>query len=248
MFTIRAQTQWRPGHQRKMRREIADLVFPIIRGGLDLRERLSAGDIPSDFRQQQSNLRRRLNAMRGPGTEEFFGDEDRNPRPIPRATEMINRRMVDSFLGIRYALTCWLDEIFLDDSCPLREEWDRNKMEVALFFPDGARRAREFWEQARRAETREAGNDALEVFFLCVMLGFRGDLGRDPTRRQEFQDWIDRTKTRLAIAEGTQLPPAAEPVTYHKPLKGRDRFARMVVIGVAVVCVATIAVVLAYSF
>ena len=42
------------------------------------------------------------------------------------------------------------------------------------------------WNTVRNAESR-SGTDALEVFFLCVMLGFRGDKREENTDQQTHQ-------------------------------------------------------------
>ena len=72
------------------------------------------------------------------------------------------------FLGVRYGLTCWLDELFILYS-PWERLWNERKLEASLYGTND--RAWRFWEQARLAESR-AGSSALEVFYLCVILGF----------------------------------------------------------------------------
>jgi type VI secretion system protein ImpK len=226
-----------------MRDEVAKLVFPIIVGGLDLRERLARGDARLDLRRAQEPLKKGL-LVRSPGAEEFWGDEDRKPGPIPRATDDVRRRLTTSFLGIRYALASWLDEIFTEDTCPWKDEWNNHKLEVAFFSPT-AERAWIFWEQARMAETRP-DDDALEVFFLCVMLGFRGDWGREPDR---LKDWIDRTRARVTRGQASPpLPTELELVPHHPPHRGRDRFARMLVVGAVILVAALGAVLISFNY
>src|SRR5688572_17908469 len=76
----------------------------------------------------------------------------------------------DDYKGLRYAVVSWIDELFIIDS-PWRDEWSPNALEPALY---GTRsRAHDFWEQARMASSRSDRN-ALEVFHLCLLLGFRG--------------------------------------------------------------------------
>ena len=50
------------------------------------------------------------------------------------------------FLGIRYALTCWLDEMLIEAGW---REWDENKLESALYRTNI--RYGNFWQQARLA-------------------------------------------------------------------------------------------------
>ncbi len=196
-----------------MRDEIARLVYPVLQQGLSLRHLLNSSGPRPDFEKEQSLLLRHLTPDDTRGASDFM--------PEKRS----GARSTDSFLGIQYALACWLDEIFILDS-PWEKEWTDRKLETALF--DTNLRARLFWEQARRAETRQ-GDDALEAFFLCVMLGFQGDLRDQP---QELQAWIEKTRRRLS--EGLKREPLApvevEPPTNVPPLRARDRVARMLVV------------------
>src|SRR5262249_33662365 len=70
--------------------------------------------------------------------------------------------------------------------------WKERPFEVALY---GTReRAGKFWDQAdlvlRRPNAPRApnppGQDALETFFLCIVLGFRGRYLEDPARVREY--------------------------------------------------------------
>jgi type VI secretion system protein ImpK len=85
------------------------------------------------------------------------------------------------------------------------------------------------WEQAKRAESR-SGSDALEVFFLCVMLGFRGDLRDQPDK---LQSWVSNTQARIAKSQGQDWPVPAEldPPSDVPPLRGREQLQRVVLTG-----------------
>src|SRR6266852_5305509 len=69
---------------------------------------------------------------------------------------MGGRRSPEVFLGIRYALACWLDEVFILDS-PWGRIWNERKIEEALYGTND--RAWFFWEQAQHAANR-TGVDA----------------------------------------------------------------------------------------
>src|SRR5262249_62306200 len=114
----------------------------------------------------------------------------------PRGGESAMRRD-EAFLGIRYALVCWLDEIFILDS-PWASEWNERKLEEGLYGTND--RAWKFWEQARKAEARP-GTDALEVYYLCVVLGFRGDLRNAPER---LAGWRNTIESRIAKGQGQE--------------------------------------------
>src|SRR4051794_28497599 len=153
-----------------MRKEIADLVYPVINYALQLKRRVDRGeDVSLSHEQAQLKglLKGEAAARRWP---EYAGDAPAG------GFDDSGRGSTEYFLGIRYALACWLDEIFILDS-PWKAEWNERSLETAL---DGHRdRAWKFWAQTRKAEARPE-KDALEVFFLCVMLGFRGGLRDGP--------------------------------------------------------------------
>lgn len=200
-----------------MREEIATLVHPVLAYALRLRERLKVDD-SMDFYTEQSNLKGMLQGeLEARRVADFGGDSDSNSQ---RAGA---RRSPDQFLGIRYALACWLDEIFIIDT-KWASVWNERKIEEALYGTND--RAWTFWEQAQLAEARP-GSDALEVMYLLVMLGFRGDLRDKPDR---LKAWTDSVGKRIAREQGKDwpVPPELEPPSHVPPLHGRERLHRMV--------------------
>lgn len=202
-----------------MQQEIADLVYPILSEGLAVKGRLARGeglDLPSVQASFRQALRSDLEARQYVD----FGSDTGST-----AASATGERTA-TFLGIRYLLTCWLDELFILDS-PWEAAWNERKLEVELFGTND--RAWRFWEQARLAELRPAG-DALEVAYLCVALGFRGQLREDARR---LTDWVQATRARVVASSrrGWTAPPDREPPTNVPPLRGRQRLQRMVVTG-----------------
>ncbi|HWY86960.1 MAG TPA: DotU family type IV/VI secretion system protein [Gemmataceae bacterium] len=198
-----------------MREEIANLVYPVLTHGVRLRKRLAENDEGPDFATAQNELQGLLqSANQAQRWADFGGDA-----PVGAS---IRARQSDQFLGIRYALVCWLDEIFILDS-PWQDQWSERSLEVDLYACRD--RAWKFWEQADRAATRPS-TDALEVFFLCVMLGFRGDKGNNPA---DLQKWCERIKAQLDMGQGAEftLPPEGQPRTYVPILAGERRLQRM---------------------
>jgi type VI secretion system protein ImpK len=181
-----------------MREEIAELVYPVLSHGLDLKARLERGERP-DFAAEQAELRSRLKtdneARRWP---DYGGDGER-------------------FLGCRYALTCWLDEILIDS--PAERYWTEHHLEDQLYLTN--ERAERFWQQADLAQGR-AATDALEVFYLCVMVGFRGE---GPARPQTLRGWRDAVEEQLQRGQAKEWPgpQATQPEVYAPPRRGRDR-------------------------
>jgi type VI secretion system protein ImpK len=201
-----------------MQESIAHLVHPIFGYGLQLKERLDRGETLV-FEIEQAALKglllSEIEARRWP---DFGGDgsgegEGRN-------------RGAQQFLGIRYAMVCWLDELFILDS-PWSTRWNERKLEAALYGTND--RAWKFWEQAKLAEAR-GGRDALEVFFLCTMLGFRGEVVEEPER---LRAWVAAARTQIARGKGQEWtpPPELVPPSHVPPLAGRKKILRMVATG-----------------
>jgi type VI secretion system protein ImpK len=209
-----------------MREEIANRVYPILDYGMGLKERLERGDQP-DFDREQAELNRLLltevEARRYP---EFAGEGglERSIGGSFRTAEGA-RRGPEPFLGIRYALVCWLDELFILYT-DWSTRWNERRLEEALFHGSNER-AWKFWEQARLAEA-QSGSDALEVFYLCALLGFRGDLREEPSR---LKAWVAGTQIRITRSQELakwSLPPERVPPSYVPPLSGRQRLQKVI--------------------
>jgi type VI secretion system protein ImpK len=202
-----------------MRPQMAKLVYPVFQYGLQLKARLDAGE-PLDMETEQVKLRGYLQseveARRNP---EYAGDSDADSGGS--SISGIERRSKSGFRGPRYAMTCWLDEIFILHS-RWQKAWTDRSLERALY--NSRDRAPEFWVQARLAESR-TGEDALEVFFLCVVLGFRGDYRDDPAK---LEAWVSNVRSRLSRRQDQEwpAPDALETPTNVPPLLQRARFQR----------------------
>lgn len=144
-------------------------------------------------------------------------------------------------LGPRYVLACWLDELFIHYS-PWASRWNENKLEARLYGVND--RAWEFWRQARVAEGR-GDEELLRTLYLCVALGFRGQLRDDP---QSLEQWMDRMKVRVSRYDGAARSLDVFDRTPRAPqvLTG-DRALRQAVTTAAVVLLASTPV-LTYAF
>jgi type VI secretion system protein ImpK len=210
-----------------MQSQIAQLVHSVLCYGVELRARLERGEQP-DLDAEQTELKDRLlsdyEAVRWPE----FGGEPARDRGAWTTSPAADARSdaPGRFLGIRYALACWLDELFTCHS-PWAAAWNEHKLEVEFYGSND--RAWRFWEQAHIAQSRP-GCDALEAFYLCVALGFRGELREQPDK---LQAWTNHAKVRLGKIEEPEFPLASigEPPTRVPPLHGRQRFERMVLCG-----------------
>src|SRR4051812_36668447 len=116
-----------------MRDETADVVFPFLRAGLILRQRLQstqAVDLDPDTERQK--LLSLLQAP--PKTEEALADYWPDHAFGGGFSVEPHYHL---YLGIRYALTCWIDEIMIQipihPSLPWYGYWSNNKLENPLY-------------------------------------------------------------------------------------------------------------------
>jgi type VI secretion system protein ImpK len=113
----------------------------------------------------------------------------------------------------KYALVAWIDEVLIEAGCD-GGKWKENALEQEMF--GGMRAYHEFYVKAREA-TALPRRDALEVFYVCVVLGFRG-LYRDPVEAvaeaealgmpADLETWARQTSTAIKLGQG--LPPITE--------------------------------------
>lgn len=192
-----------------MQDDIARMAHPIIGYTLKIKDRLDRGEDVSRERTF-AELERLLTPTAG--SHSAFAKED----------------------DVRYALTCWVDELFILHS-RWRERWNESKLEFQLFRSND--RASRFWEKANRALS--AGDAGLvELFLLCVALGFRGDLAEDPPRLAEWTGSARRL-IDVELARAWVNPPGREPRIHVPPLPARTRFtsasARLGVLALVVI-------------
>src|SRR5262245_55776797 len=127
-----------------MRKEIADLVFPVFRKALEIKEGLHIDPEAWNLADSQRRLLALLQAAVPDSLRPDFVGEQRALDSAAGGARL-------GFLGIHYALACWLDETFIGDS-PWRQQWNDRKLETTLFGTN--ERATEFWRQAERAQSR----------------------------------------------------------------------------------------------
>jgi type VI secretion system protein ImpK len=191
--------------------QLSELVYPVISYALDLKDRLEHGEEP-DLDAEQRHLIERLRA------------------------DGELRRLIDyngdggAFLGARYALTCWIDELFIVYT-RWAETWKEKILESTLY---GSRdRAWKFWDQAEIALRHPSaprvstppGPDAVETFFLCVALGFRGRYLENPAKVKEF---MDEMRPQVTRSSNFAAPRELGVRTNVEPLMGRETLGRVV--------------------
>ncbi len=189
--------------------EFAAAVDPVVRHLLDLVDRMTAGEVvdPQDVRRRVVDRLERAEAMVG-ATAEW---------PLAK-----------------YALVAWTDELLLDVDWAGREWWSNNVLEVEQFRSRDC--SERFFVKAEEAR-RLSSPDALEVFYDCVVLGFRGmyrspevarSLSRPDGLPDSLQAWCKRTAMALQRSGATPLVHDGTP-----PLGAPPRSARPWVVGTA---------------
>ncbi len=146
----------------------------------------------------------------------------------------------------KYALTTWTDEMLIAAPWEGRSWWTNNALEFAVFQTNIA--YSEFYMKAREAAELTSKN-ALEVFYVCVVLGFRG-LYRDPNADVAAMDaglpptlegWAK--KCAMVIQLGQGVPTINEfprPGLGAPPLQGRFMTLGALVLGVFLAALAAV--------
>jgi len=205
-----------------MRSEFAQRVYPVLLKGLELKDRVLRGERPKLLTTQSA-------------FKQLLGSEGVQPWGSGSDMTKTHTNPADIFLGMRYPLATWLDEIF----CELgtfeslnQGGWNENKLELSLFTTQ--LRDSLFWRQADHGESLpEGSSDAMETFLLCVLLGFRGEKAREPERLRE---WVSSVRNRITKTLSQEPPPVAETVPSENvpPLNskvGYERMCKIVIVG-----------------
>ncbi len=130
----------------------------------------------------------------------------------------------------RYALVSWIDEVLVDASWSHREWWSNNVMEMEMFNTREC--AERFFINAKEASTLPQ-RDALEVYYVCVVLGFRGlysqptiaammseSLGLPPS----IQVWSKQVSMSIRLGQGRPvLKGASREISGAPPMAGKNR-------------------------
>ncbi len=128
----------------------------------------------------------------------------------------------------KYALASWTDEMLVDAPWDGRDWWSNNVLEMELFS------TRECYDRFY-VLAKEAGSlpnrDALEVFYICVVLGFRG-LYRDPDFSRatiqtlglppDVESWARQASMAIRLGQGRpQITGKKREIAGAPPLRAR---------------------------
>jgi type VI secretion system protein ImpK len=76
----------------------------------------------------------------------------------------------------KFALASFVDETMLTNNFPLRSEWERNPLQLEYFGEQLA--GNKFFEKLESMITQpEVTQDAIEIYYFCMLLGFKGRYG-----------------------------------------------------------------------
>jgi type VI secretion system protein ImpK len=160
-------------------------------------------------------------------------DAEREKSKIVQLFETAHASLGDSkeWGSAKYALACWTDEVLIAANWPAGGPygwWTENSLETSLFNTRDRNEQFYVWALEASQLTRR---DALEVYYLAVILGFRG-LYEDPRQAAtiaprfqlppQLETWVKRTADvikltpRPPVTTSKKLGPGAP------PLKGRS--------------------------
>lgn len=73
----------------------------------------------------------------------------------------------------KFALASFVDEVVLTNNFPLRNEWEKNPLQLELFGEQLA--GNKFFEKLDAMMKQiEVTQDAVEIYYFCMLLGFKG--------------------------------------------------------------------------
>jgi type VI secretion system protein ImpK len=186
--------------------QFAKAVDPIFEHVLALLERIDAGE---------------------GGAIDAEREKDRIVRLLDEAQAKLGE--ANDWQLAKYGLVCWIDEVLIAADWPGSTYWNEYSLESSMY--NQRERNEQFYVWARSA-SELTRRDALEVFYLAVILGFRGFYGDPPQRSQliaakyqfppQLETWVKRTADaikqtgRPPIKTTGKLGPGAP------PLKGRS--------------------------
>jgi type VI secretion system protein ImpK len=163
---------------------------------------------------------------------------NRDEKPLPQDERLRVRALIDqaeALLGsgnewqlAKYALASWADEMLVDAPWDGRDWWSNNVLEMELF--NTRQCYDQFYVRAKEASTLPQ-RDALEVFYVCVVLGFRW-LYRDPVFSQQtiqalalpadVEAWSKQTAMAVRLGQGRPaLSGKQREIAGAPPLKAR---------------------------
>ena len=150
---------------------------------------------------------------------------------------------VRDVLDTHFAVVAFLDSVILHSKDPVRSEWERRTLQEELFGKtDAGLVFFEKLDQFRSRRDSEQLADILEVYLLCLLLGFEGRYSG--AQRGELEGITDSLRMRIEYIRGRDdrlspsaaLSPATAPVTAPRPRKNQLRLMAIALLVFAVFC------------
>jgi len=135
----------------------------------------------------------------------------------------------------KYAIISWIDEVMIDAPWKHSRWWNENKLETELLGTND--REWNFYVQANEA-TKLPDRDALQVYYIAVVLGFRG-IYRDPAQApfnahalneqhavagldlpDQVERWVEQIGGLIPRGKWPRIPPDKTPLPGAEPLEG----------------------------
>lgn len=160
----------------------ADLIHPYFEHVIELQDRLAWGES------------RTIDEVKD-GLLGFLEKAENRAAADPRLAE--------DFAMVKYGLVAWTDEVLTDSEWGRSVDWGSQEQILEWDLYRSNLRAEKFYDQAARAE-RRGTPDAIEVYLLCVALGFRGRMALDDDRLAE---WVGRLYERVVQASTVSAKP-----------------------------------------
>ena len=76
----------------------------------------------------------------------------------------------------KFALASFVDEAVLTNNFPLRDEWERNPLQLE-YFGEALAGNKFFDKLESMLQQIDVTQDAVEIYYFCMMLGFKGRYG-----------------------------------------------------------------------
>ena len=142
-----------------------------------------------------------------------------------------------------FAVVAFLDSVILHSKDTFRAEWERKTLQQELFGQtDAGVVFFEKLDQFRSRRDSEQLADILEVYLLCLLLGFEGRYSGG--RRGELEGVTDSLRMRIEYIRGREdrlspsagLPPALAPLAPAKDHRNRLRLVTLAMAGFTFLC------------
>ena len=136
----------------------------------------------------------------------------------------------------RYALVAFIDDRVLASNWVGRSEWMSNPLQYQLFREYVA--GENFFARMRALTRRDGPSWALEIYYLCLALGFTGAAGGERGALQPAHEFASATLPRLTGGVNpARIAPHAVPVETLDPMRRAFPIALATVAGCIAVCV-----------